>query len=197
MINQFEITSIHDLSADEKAKLNADIESVFPTPKEALKAQFNVDEVQADRIILTVGNSMMGDDGAGPLLAQMCRDNPVEGWMVIEGGSVPEDSLHIIRKVQPKQVVVVDAADFGEEPGEIRFIESEMINDLFVVSTHSLPLNFLIDELKTFVPDVAFVGIQPAIVAFYAPLTTMVQEAVEKIHYALSDWQQLATFEHC
>ncbi|MGR5298842.1 hydrogenase maturation peptidase HycI [Vibrio mediterranei] len=153
--------------------------------------------IHAKRIVITVGNSMMGDDGAGPLLAKLCRENPVEGWMVIEGGTMPEDCLHQIRHLKPRQIVVVDAADFGEKPGEIRFIESDTINDMFMVSTHSLPLNFLIDELKTFVPDVSFVGIQPAIVTFYAPLTEMVHAAVECLYDALGDWENRAQFEYC
>ncbi len=41
-------------------------------------------------VLLCVGNSMMGDDGAGPLLAEMCAANPVGGWVVIDGGSAPE-----------------------------------------------------------------------------------------------------------
>jgi len=140
---------------------------------------------------------MMGDDGAGPLLAQMCQNKPITGWTVIEGGTMPEDCLHLVRRVKPEQVVVVDAADFGEKAGEVRFIESDTINDMFMVSTHSLPLNFLIDELKTFVPDVTFLGIQPAIVAFSAPLTEMVKEAVESIYDALQNQCQRDTFESC
>jgi Ni,Fe-hydrogenase maturation factor len=30
---------------------------------------------------------MMGDDGAGPLLAEMCAANPQGSWVVIDGGS--------------------------------------------------------------------------------------------------------------
>ncbi len=37
-------------------------------------------------VLLCVGNSMMGDDGAGPLLAEMCTANPVGEWVVIDGG---------------------------------------------------------------------------------------------------------------
>lgn len=29
-------------------------------------------------VVLTVGNSMMGDDGAGPLLAEMMAETPIE-----------------------------------------------------------------------------------------------------------------------
>jgi len=151
----------------------------------------------SETILLTVGNSMMGDDGAGPMLAKLCRDNPVDGWQVLEGDTMPEDTLHLIRKIKPNRVVVVDAADFGEKAGEIRIIESDTINDMFMVSTHSLPLNFLIDELKTFVPDVAFVGVQPAIVAFSFPMTEMVKDAVHTIYRRLPEWEECGGFARC
>lgn len=39
----------------------------------------------APKVVLTVGNSMMGDDGAGPLLAELMEADPIEGWIVING----------------------------------------------------------------------------------------------------------------
>ncbi|WP_245228358.1 hydrogenase maturation protease [Vibrio mytili] len=110
---------------------------------------------------------------------------------------MPEDSLHLIRKIQPQRVLVVDAADFGEKAGEVRIIESDTIADMFMVSTHSLPLNFLIDELKTFVPEVKFVGIQPAIVAFSFPMTEMVTDAVTELHRRLPEWEGDGGYESC
>lgn len=154
-------------------------------------------EAMGKQIVLTVGNSMMGDDGAGPLLAERLNKQPVSGWDVMEGGAMPEDCLHLIRAAMPERVVVVDAADIGETAGTVRIIDPDTIADMFVVSTHSLPLSFLIDELKTFVPEVVFVGIQPAIVAFSFPLTEMVEEAVTAIYTKLSDWQGADSFEHC
>ena len=41
-------------------------------------------------VLLCVGNSMMGDDGAGPLLAEKCAAAPKGHWVVIDGGSAPE-----------------------------------------------------------------------------------------------------------
>ena len=38
-------------------------------------------------VLLCVGNSMMGDDGAGPLLAEKCAAAPKGNWVVIDGGS--------------------------------------------------------------------------------------------------------------
>nr|WP_281497643.1 hydrogenase maturation peptidase HycI [Ferrimonas balearica] len=134
---------------------------------------------------MTVGNAMMADDGAGPLLGELLRTSPQPGWEVIDGGTMPEDMLHRIRTLKPEAVLVVDAADFGGMPGEVSVIEPEAIEQMFVMSTHSLPLNFLIEELQSFVPEVHFVGIQPAIVAFSFPITEMVESGVGKIHQAL------------
>lgn len=62
----------------------------------------------APKVVLTVGNSMMGDDGAGPLLADLMEANPIDGWMVINGGSAPENVSYQIRALQPQCVVIVD-----------------------------------------------------------------------------------------
>ena len=45
-------------------------------------------------VLLCVGNSMMGDDGAGPLLAEKCAAAPKGNWVVIDGGSAPENDIH-------------------------------------------------------------------------------------------------------
>ena len=34
-------------------------------------------------VLLCVGNSMMGDDGAGPLLAEKCAAAPKGNWVVM------------------------------------------------------------------------------------------------------------------
>jgi hydrogenase 3 maturation protease len=141
-------------------------------------------------LILTVGNSMMGDDGAGPLLAERLAAAPLPGWQVIDGGSAPEMQMHAIRTLAPSRVVLVDAAEMGEPAGLVREIDSEAIADMFIFSTHNMPLNFLIDELKTFVPEVVFIGIQPAIVAFSFPLTEMVSSAVDRLYARLAGWQE-------
>lgn len=47
-------------------------------------------------VLLCVGNSMMGDDGAGPLLAEKCAAAPKGNWVVIDGGSAPENDLSLI-----------------------------------------------------------------------------------------------------
>lgn len=137
-------------------------------------------------IVLTVGNNMMGDDGVGPLLAEKMMAHPIDHWHVIDGGSAPENVVHQIRHLKPTLLLIVDATDMGLLPGETRFVDPELIVEMFLMNTHNMPLNFLIEQLKEDVPDILFLGVQPDIVGFYYPMTEAVKEAVEKIYQVLN-----------
>jgi hydrogenase 3 maturation protease len=143
-------------------------------------------------VLLTVGNGMMGDDGAGVLLAQMLRDAPLDGWRVVNGGSAPENVVHRIREMDATRVLVVDAADMDLEPGMIRRIDADKLDDPFLMTTHTLPLTFLIESLREFVPQVDLLGIQPTIVAFGFPMSEEVRVAVGQVYADLkngaADW---------
>ena len=136
-------------------------------------------------VVLTVGNSLMGDDGAGPLLYELMQKEGIPGWTVIEGGSMPENVVHQVRELTPRRVLIVDAAEIGLAPGEMRFVEKEQIADMFIMSTHNMPLSFLMDELEKTVESVVFLGIQPHAVAFSLPMSQSVRQAVEKVHAGL------------
>jgi len=129
-------------------------------------------------LVLTVGNTMMGDDAAGPLLAQAMLGSPVDGWDVLDGGSVPENCLHQIREMAPDQILVVDATDMDLLPGEIRLINDEKLDDPFLMSTHTLSLSYLIQSLRETTPKVELLGLQPRVVAFGCPVSPEVKQAV-------------------
>ena len=147
------------------------------------------------KLVLTVGNGMMGDDGAGALLAQMLRQQPLEGWEVLNGGSAPENVLHQARELAPELVLLVDATEMDMPPGAVRRIPEERLDDPFLFTTHTLPLTFLIEALREFVPRVEFLGIQPGTVAFGYPISPAVQAAVAQVYQQLGDgsceWESL------
>lgn len=99
-------------------------------------------------VLLCVGNSMMGDDGAGPLLAEMCAAQPKGNWVVIDGGSAPENDIVAIRELRPQRLLIVDATDMGLNPGEIRIIDPDDIAEMFMMTTHNMPLNYLIGSAE-------------------------------------------------
>ncbi|WP_436874080.1 hydrogenase maturation peptidase HycI [Kosakonia sacchari] len=147
-------------------------------------------------VLLCVGNSMMGDDGAGPLLAQMCAENPQGNWQVIDGGSAPENDVVAIRELKPSRLLIVDATDMGLNPGDIRVVDPDDIAEMFLMTTHNMPLNYLIDQLKEDTGEVIFLGIQPDIVGFYYPMTPPVKAAVECIYQRLSGWEGNGGFDN-
>ena len=132
-----------------------------------------------ENVILTVGNTMMGDDGAGPYLAQLCSENPLPNWTAFDGGSAPENLVHQIRAMKPKRLIIFDATEMELPVGKIRIIDKELIAEMFFVSTHNLPLNFLIEQLEEDIPEVIFIGIQPDLVSFGFPMSEAVKSAVE------------------
>ncbi len=140
---------------------------------------------QNDQIILTVGNSMMGDDAAGPLLASLLQRSPASGWQVVDGGSTPENVVHRVRAIAPDRVLIVDAAEMELEPGEVRLVDDRFIAERFIITTHDLPMSFLIAALRESVPEVQFLGIQPSLVAFGYPISAAVEQAVMNIHARL------------
>lgn len=151
-------------------------------------------ETTVKNVMLAVGNSMMGDDAAGPMLFDLMEANPVDGWIAVNGGSAPENVAHQVRALKPERLLIVDAADIGLNPGEIRIIDPDDIAEMFIMSTHNLPLNFLIDQLKEDIPEVIFLGIQPDLVAFYMPVNEKVTRAVQQVYDALLAREGLGGF---
>lgn len=141
-------------------------------------------------LVFSVGNGMMGDDGAGVLLAQILREKPLPDWEALNGGSAPENALHRVRELAPQRVLLVDAADMDLPPGSVRCIHDERLEDPFLLTTHSLPLTFLIESLREFVPQVDLLGIQPEMVAFGYPMSTAVKGAVQEVYTQLRDGRE-------
>jgi hydrogenase 3 maturation protease len=141
--------------------------------------------IMKDQVILTVGNRMMGDDAAGPLLAALLQRSPAPGWRVLDGGSAPENVVHRVRAIAPGRVLVVDAAEMELTPGEVCLVDDRLIVEQFIGTTHDLPLSFLIAALRQTVPEVQFLGIQPSLIAFGCPLSAAVEQAIAHIHARL------------
>lgn len=183
-----------DVARQTQPSFSMEIESSAESscPSTNLSPSENQSPVQ--NLMLAVGNSMMGDDGAGPMLFDLMQQTPIEGWVAINGGSSPESVSHQVRALKPQRLLIVDAADIGLAPGEIRVIDPDDIAEMFIMSTHNLPLNFLIDQLKEDVGEIIFLGIQPDLVGFYMPMNDKVVAAVEQVYQALPTWDGLGGF---
>jgi hydrogenase 3 maturation protease len=115
--------------------------------------------------ILGIGNPLRSDDAAGVLVARRLADSALlrdlDWVLVIEAGHAPENATAGLRRFGPQVVLLIDAAEMGEAPGTIRWVDMEEIDGMSA-STHTLPLSmlakYLILELGC---EVKILGIQP------------------------------------
>ena len=96
--------------------------------------------------VLGVGNELRSDDAAGVLVARAFSQREcvthADRVLIIEAGHAPENRTGELRRFAPDAVLIIDAADMGEEPGAVQWIPEESIDGMSA-STHSLPLSML------------------------------------------------------
>ena len=128
-------------------------------------------------ILMGIGNTLRGDDGIGSIIAQSFKDHD---WLSIDCGVVPENFTSIIKKNKPDLVVLIDAVEMDLKSGEFRIISPDRISALHL-TTHSMPLSFLMSYLKEYTQELIFIGIQPKIIDYSNSLSSKVLRCSEEI----------------
>ncbi|MCK4912405.1 MAG: hydrogenase maturation peptidase HycI [Candidatus Omnitrophica bacterium] len=109
-------------------------------------------------VILTIGNALRSDDGLGPYIAS--KLGPGENLTVINAGSNPENVIDDIVKLKPKNILIIDAADFKAEPGVVKLIDKEDIPET-TLSTHTISLKIIAEILAHDTnAQINFLGVQ-------------------------------------
>lgn len=112
-----------------------------------------------DLVILCIGNKYGGDDGIGPYIAKNLINKKNDNFYVIDSGTTPENYTSMIKKLNPKILIIIDAVEMGLKPGDIRIIDKEKIGVMHI-STHNIPISLLISYLENYVKKIIFIGIQ-------------------------------------
>jgi hydrogenase 3 maturation protease len=137
-------------------------------------------------VIVGIGNTLKGDDGAGPLVCEQLRHAGV-GTELIDAGTVPENYIQPIIKKAPQNLLIIDAIDFGASPGTISIFEPEQLSSL-VFSTHILSPRLFVDMVCSALKvDVYFVGIQPAQTKLGQSVSAEVSRAVQWLVHTLTE----------
>lgn len=153
--------------------------------KSPIKAELDVGQTSAGaRVALVgVGHELRGDDVAGLLVVRAAdRHLPArDDLLIIEAGSAPESFTGPLRRFAPDVVLLIDAADLGGPPGTVIWIDPGAVGGAGA-STHTLPLHVFASYLETTIGcAVGIIGIQPASLAFDAPVSATVQAAVTAV----------------
>jgi len=140
--------------------------------------EFFVAALSKRTVIVGVGNVMRGDDTFGPSVARR-----VQGRVraeVIDAGMVPENFLGKIAAFEPERVLLVDAVDFGGQPGETALLEPEdLATTNFGTHLPSLALleSFLSAESTV---RVLVLAAQPVTTELDGPLSEEMAAAIEE-----------------
>jgi hydrogenase 3 maturation protease len=132
--------------------------------------------------ILGIGNPLRGDDAVGLVILEDLEDMGLgENFLLLRTETVPESFTGEIREFQPSHILLMDAANFGGEPGEARIIPQHLIKGQ-TVSTHNMPLNIFTEFIrKSITPNVILLGIQIVKAGFQEDMTPQVEESAHRI----------------
>ncbi len=128
-------------------------------------------------VLLGVGNPLWGDDGAGPALIRRLEGRAAA--LLVDGGDSPESYWGKITAYRPQAVLVIDAVNWGGEPGSVVLL-GEVEEKGGPLSTHRISLNLLLELLrKETSADVFVLGIQPKSLGFNAEMSPEVLRTVD------------------
>ena len=122
---------------------------------------------------------MCGDDSAGPrLVRKLDASGEV---MSLDVGTVPESFVGRMAEAGADVILLVDAVDFGGQPGSVALFEPDQISRGWC-TTHRVPLGILMKFIEQETgSDVLLLGIQPKTVYQNAPLSQEVEASVEAL----------------
>lgn len=139
-------------------------------------------------LVLGLGNSLLSDDGAGPLAIELLGRSPVgalAGVALRDGGTI---GLSLLPEIEDCDAfIAIDAASFGAEPGTVRVFEGEAMDAMLAgnkKTAHEVALADLMGAAAlagSRPARRALVAVQPASIAIGMEPTAPVMQAMPLI----------------
>jgi len=146
--------------------------------------------------IIGVGQTLCGDDGAGPAVISGLEQvlKPHDNLLLINCGHAPENCFSPIIRFSPDIILFVDAIRTDEPAGTIRWLRA-CEADSAGSSTHTLSLGMLATYVASMTGSDGYVlGICPASMGFDEGLSGPVKAAVEEVvDWIARYWRKAAT----
>jgi hydrogenase 3 maturation protease len=127
-----------------------------------------------------------------------CRLLPdPDSVLVMDAGHAPENRTGELRRFHPDLVILIDAAEMGARPGDIRWLSIDEIDGMSA-STHTMPLSMLARYLLMECGcEVKILGIQPGYTEYGEGMSGSVLQAVNEIVDGFVElWSPFPTHEY-
>ena len=136
------------------------------------------EHIDRQMLVVGVGNPMRGDDVAGLVLAERVAEKLELEYLRCE--EVPENYVGKMLDDPADTILLVDAVDMKQAPGEIGLLAPDELADNGI-STHNCSVGLLAKVLAG-VKDkqMLILGIQPQNLGWGQPLTPQVSEAIDR-----------------
>ena len=135
-------------------------------------------------VIIGIGNQLVGDDGAGPFVIKILREKKCNVDLV----ELSTPGYSILTYIENKDfVIIIDAANFGGKPGEIRRALKQNVKNIKKSSRLNLHESNVLDVLDYaqnigFHPEkVIIYCIQAKTMKMSSTLSSEVKEAAYKV----------------
>jgi len=134
--------------------------------------------------VLGIGNILLGDDGAGIVVAESLRDE-LDAWGidVVDGGTLSHSLLPIIEDCEG--LVAIDAAQLHARPGTVKVFDGVAMDEYLLKrrsgTVHEVGLADLLDmaRLRDALPGQrALVAVQPGRIGWGSELSPDVGRAI-------------------
>jgi len=147
-------------------------------------------------VIMGIGNPVRRDDFVGMATVRQLKRIVPKNVHLLETGEVPESYLGRVEKFHPSHILMIDAAEMGEQPGSVRLVSPSKIEG-FSLSTHALPLSVVSEYLaKTTKAKIALLAIQPKALDFGEGLSQELSERVGTLAEAIVRAVKLSKKKH-
>ena len=129
-----------------------------------------------------IGNRMRGDDGVGPeVVRTLIPELGDKDILLLDCDTNPENMLGELQRFSPDKVIVIDAVDMGQNPGQIGIVDMHSIKKQ-AMSTHKLPISMFIDYLQNRMRfKLVFIGVQPKSIGLDMEMSREVTEAIPMV----------------
>ena len=136
-------------------------------------------------LVIGIGSILKGDDGIGPRVIDELEKDSLPDNVVLERGDL--SGMDLIKFFPEfKRVIIVDAADMKEPPGEIKVftfdqIKESTFSDSF--STHGMALleTLTLSKALDMKPEIVIVGVQPKDVSYNLKLSGLIESKIPVI----------------
>jgi hydrogenase maturation protease len=129
---------------------------------------------------ICLGNKDRADDGIGIVIAERLAKLYPKNIFSEEEEDISTILLYILEKEQYRQVILIDAVEFGAEPGSL-LVSPKIETNVKQISTHTIPYQEITRLLESKEREFLFIGIQIKNLTFLEAISDEVLQAAEKV----------------